>query len=278
MSEQPVVVGVDASAAALSAVRWAAREAARHGRRLMLFHACVFDGDPPRHGLFEESELLLEHIYRWLRHAAAIARTEAPGVEVEHVVRLGLAADLLVAASAEAPLLVLGSHGIGGLRGALIGSVALRVAAEAHCPVVVVRGHTEPDGPVVAGLDPAIPSEPVLRFAAEAAAARDVRLVVVRAWHDGVLNSAAELVALTAKEELGLEGQVVGLPREYPGLQLTSAVVQDRKPARALLHAAPAPQLIVVGSRGRGPIAGGVLGSTGNDLLAHATCPVAVVH
>jgi len=54
--------------------------------------------------------------------------------------------------------------------------------------------------------------------------------------------------------------------------------VQERKPSRALLRAAPAPQLIVVGSRGRGPVAGGLRGSTGNDLLAHATCPVAIVH
>lgn len=274
MSEHPVLVGVDASAASLSAVRWAAKEAERRGRGLLLFHACVFDGDPPRHGPFEESELLLEHIYSWLRHAVGIAKAEAPGVEVESTVHLGLAADLLIAASAEAPVLVLGSHGIGGLRGALIGSVALRVAAEAHCPVVVVRGHADTSGPVVAGLDPAVSDEPVLRFAAEAAESRDVPLVVVRAWHEGVLSSATEVT----QQEHGLERQLADWPGRYPGVQLTPTVVKDRKPSRALLHAAPAPQLIVVGSRGRGPVAGGLLGSTGNDLLAHATCPVAVVH
>lgn len=50
------------------------------------------------------------------------------------------------------------------------------------------------------------------------------------------------------------------------------------KPARVLMAVAPDAQLIVVGSRGRGPVAGAVLGSTGNDLLARSACPVAVVH
>lgn len=54
--------------------------------------------------------------------------------------------------------------------------------------------------------------------------------------------------------------------------------MRDRSPSWALANAVPDARLIVVGTRGRGPVAGGLLGSTGNALLAHAPCPVAVVH
>ncbi|WP_086847641.1 universal stress protein [Amycolatopsis kentuckyensis] len=252
----PVLAGVDLSAPSLAAVRWAAREAERRDTTLRLLHACVFEDTP------SPEELLLEHVHRWLRRAAEVAREEAAAVRVETAVRLGLAVDLLLEEAADAALVVLGSHGLGGLRGALIGSVALRVAAEAPCPVVVVPGHQPPrTGPVVAGIDRSGSSEHALRFAFEEAAATGAPVLVVHAGDDD-----------------GLETRVSGWRREYPGLEVRTRAVPERVPARALRHAAPDARLIVVGTRGRGPVAGGILGSTGNALLAHADCPVAVVH
>ncbi len=259
---RPVLAGVDASAPSLEAVRWAAREASRRDTTLRLLHACVFDDKPPR----EHGELLLEHVYRWLRRAAEIARERAPGVRVETAVRLGLAVDLLLEEAADAELVVLGSHGLGGLRGALIGSVALRVAAEAPCPVVVVPPHQPVlTGPVVAGVDRSESSEHALRFAFEAAAAARARVLVVHAGDD-------------TADHPELETRIATWRGKYPDLEVDTRVVRDRVPARALRHAAPDARLIVVGTRGRGPVAGGVLGSTGNALLAHAPCPVAIVH
>ncbi|WP_370962563.1 universal stress protein [Amycolatopsis sp. cg9] len=263
---RPVVAGVDASAASLAAIRWAAREAAYRDTTLRLLHACVFESAPAR--VHDESELLLEHVHRALRRGTEIARETAPGVQVETQVRLGIATDLLLAESADAGLVVLGSHGLGGLRGALIGSVALRVAAGAACPVVVVRGHSGPGGPVVAGLDATESSEHALQFALEEASARRAPVLVVHAFTDGT----------EATGQRGLEARVATWARKYPALTISSRAVRDRNPSHALLEAAPSAQLIVVGTRGRGPVAGGVLGSTGNALLSHAVCPVAVVH
>ncbi|WP_326948275.1 universal stress protein [Amycolatopsis sp. NBC_01307] len=259
-----VIVGVDASEGSLRAVRWAAHEAARRGADLRLFHACVVDpGD--------EAEPLPEHVTRRTRHAAKIARTAAPGVEVDVHVELGLAVDLLLAASGTAPLIVLGSHGLGGLRGALTGSVTLRVAAGAHCPVVVFRGQAGPQGPVVVGVDSSPASEEALRFAADAAVARGVPLVVAHAGRPSDPGTEPE-------DRRELDELVAGLAQKHPDLDVTTRVVEDREPARVLMAVAPDAQLIVVGSRGRGPVAGAVLGSTGNDLLARSACPVAVVH
>src|SRR3569833_4006594 len=96
-----VVAGVDASAASLAAIPWAAREAAYRDTTMRLVHACVFEGAPPR---AHESELLLEHVRRALRRGAELARAAAPGVRVETHVRLGLAVALLLAESAGAGL------------------------------------------------------------------------------------------------------------------------------------------------------------------------------
>ncbi|MEV4143814.1 universal stress protein [Amycolatopsis sp. NPDC049691] len=270
---RPVIAGVDASAASFDAVRWAAKEARRRGTTLQLLHACVFEGAPSR---AHDSELLLEHAHRFLHRAAEIAREQAPGVRVETSARLGLAVDLLVAESGGAALVVLGSHGLGGLRGALIGSVALRVAAGAFCPVVVVPedrpGRT---GPIVVGVDPSGSSEHALRFAIEEAAAMRAPVRVVHAWHDGLLVPDADIGSTEQRE---LEAHLASWARKYPALDITAQAVRDRIASRALLNADPDARLIVVGTRGRGPVAGGVLGSTGNALLAHAACPVVVVH
>ncbi|MET8846802.1 universal stress protein [Amycolatopsis sp. NPDC004625] len=259
-ANRPVLAGVDASEPSYAAVRWAAREAGRRDTTLRLVHACIFEGTRAN----EHDELLLEHIYRRLHRAAAIARDWAPGVRVQTAVRLGLAADLLLEESADAALVVLGSHGLGGLRGALIGSVALRVAAEAPCPVVVVPGYQPArTGPVVAGIDRSESSEHALRFAFEEAAATRAPVLVVHAGHGGDAELAARVAAWR---------------RKYPDLDVRTRFAPEREPARALQRAAPDARLIVVGTRGRGPVAGGILGSTGNTLLAHAACPVAVVH
>jgi hypothetical protein len=76
-----------------------------------------------------------------------------------------------------AQLLVLGSRGLGGLSGLLLGSVAVGLAARAACPVVVVRGEERGGagpGPVVVGVDRSSNSEGAIAFAYEAAAARGV--------------------------------------------------------------------------------------------------------
>jgi nucleotide-binding universal stress UspA family protein len=260
-ANRPVLAGVDASAASSAAVRWAAEEARRRDTTLRLLHACVFEDTPER--ALEDSGLLLEHLPRWLRRAAEDAREGAPGVRVETSVELGLAVDILLAESPDAALVVLGSHGLGGLRGALVGSVALRVAAGAACPVVVVPGHRPVrTGPIVVGLDLSDSSEHALRFALDEAALLRAPVHVVHAG--------------TAQRDL--ETRIASWARKYPALEITPRAVPDRIPSRALLHAVPDARLIVVGTRGRGPVVGGVLGSTGNALLAHAPCPVAVVH
>jgi nucleotide-binding universal stress UspA family protein len=61
----------------------------------------------------------------------------------------------------------------------------------------------------------------------------------------------------------------------YPGVYVTKIVDSDR-PSRALLRFAQDAQLFVIGSRGRGLLAGAVLGSIGLNLLHHSAVPVMI--
>lgn len=253
-----VVVGVDASQASRAAVRWAAGEAARRGSALKLLRVRGRDQE----NVVAQDELT----------AASVARDAEPGVPTEHEVTLGGIADQLIAASRTAPLIVLGTHGFGHLRGSPIGSVTADVAGHAWCPVVVVRGLRSPgSGEVIVGVDPSGDSERALVFALDAATARNTELVVVHAWHDSVLEAGADLESVEAAEERALEDRMTVWRDKYPGVVIRLEVVRDRNVARALIRVIPPAGLIVIGSSGDG------LGGTAQALLSRARCPVALV-
>jgi nucleotide-binding universal stress UspA family protein len=67
-------------------------------------------------------------------------QAEEDPVDVYLDVVEGSPAEALLARSAGAELLVVGSRGLDGLAGALLGSVSQRVVSQSRCPVVVVRG------------------------------------------------------------------------------------------------------------------------------------------
>lgn len=138
-----IVVGVDGSPASVSALRWAARQAELTGSTI---DATISWGYPMQYG----SELLYEGIdWGSLAHstlATAIAEADLV-MEINSVVVEGHPAQVLVAASADADLLVVGSRGRGGFAGLFLGSVSHYVTAHASCPVLVVR---EPEQPALA--------------------------------------------------------------------------------------------------------------------------------
>jgi nucleotide-binding universal stress UspA family protein len=74
-----------------------------------------------------------------LQEAVERVRSDHPSVEVETTVVEGQPARVLVDMSADADLLVVGSRGLGGFSGLLLGSVSQQCVHHAHCPVTVVR-------------------------------------------------------------------------------------------------------------------------------------------
>ncbi|WP_214404355.1 universal stress protein [Pseudonocardia lacus] len=282
----PVVVGVDGSDSALTAVRWAVGEAGGRRTALRLVTAFV---DNPDHvvGIPAVGEQLRQEqravARRGLAAAVAAARAADPDLRVEDELRLGLPVGVLAEEAHRAQLLVVGSRGLGGLAGLLVGSVAVGLAGRAACPVVVVRGEhpeTGADRPVVVGVDGTPTSEAAIAFAYEAAAARGAPLIALRTWvaaeYAPGLAPLVEWDPIAAAEEEILAERLAGWAEKYPDVRVRRLVGRDGA-ARALVDLSADAQLVVVGSRGRGALVGMLLGSVSHAVLHRSHCPVAVV-
>jgi nucleotide-binding universal stress UspA family protein len=139
-----VVVGVDGSAQSLAALRWAARYAAATGavmRAVLAWHYPSAAGQPPEGvvpaSVRSETE---QNMQRVLDEALAEAFGSQPAEDVETRLSYGHPAQVLIDASKEADLLVVGSSGHGAFTGMLVGSVSIHCVTSAFCPVTVVRG------------------------------------------------------------------------------------------------------------------------------------------
>jgi nucleotide-binding universal stress UspA family protein len=134
-----ILVGVDGSAESTRALRWAA-DYARLCRAEIEAVTCW--QYPTSYGL---PAVLPDYDFpAETRQVLEDALTKAFGDQIPEGLRRRVEqshpAVLLVAASAEADLLVVGSRGHGEFAGMLLGSVSEHCVTHAHCPVVVVRG------------------------------------------------------------------------------------------------------------------------------------------
>lgn len=128
-----IVVGFDGSESAREAVAWAAAEAARNGAALEVHTVSSL-------GFTTMTPSEVKRVVRPVMDAGvAHAGSVAPGVPVTAVMHEGSPAKALVEASRGADLLVVGSRGLGGFKGLLLGSVGQQCCEHAECPVVVVR-------------------------------------------------------------------------------------------------------------------------------------------
>ncbi|WP_274526454.1 universal stress protein [Micromonospora alfalfae] len=274
-----ILVGYDGSTDASVALNWAVEEARHSGQPVRL--AYVFEwltvaswvGPGVAPGVWPD-DTARRQVEDLVRRAAADATAANPGLRITGEVYDGPPALVLQERSAEAGMLVLGSRGHGGFGGLLAGSTAVSVAAHAHCPVVVVRDGPSvaaPAGPVAVGVDGSEPSLVALGFAVERAAQRRTPLRVLHAWTPGPGGAAG-----VPDERAAVEQALEPWRRTFPELAVTVDLVPT-SPAAMLIEASRDARLIVVGSRGRGGLAGMLLGSVSQQLIQHANCPVAVV-
>ncbi|WP_336082769.1 universal stress protein [Nocardia sp. SSK8] len=128
-----VVVGVDGSACSAEAIALAFDEAARRGARLVAVHAWTefFHYDSRATMQTQAESLVAESLAGYAE--------KYPDVTVERLVTQDRPARAVLAAGADAQLIVVGSRGRGGFTGMTLGSVAQAVLHGADRPVIVVR-------------------------------------------------------------------------------------------------------------------------------------------
>lgn len=267
----PVIVGFDGSAAAEAAVRYAAGQAARRGTELRIVHAFnwfvlpVAVYPPPADFDRGPRDALLD----LLDGTANDVRATQPQLTVSTRLVDGSPSAVLIDASQEAQLLVVGHRGTGGFAELLAGSTATQLAGHANCPVTVVRDTEFVDGgPLVVGMD----GSPQALAAADVAFAeahrRDVELVIV-SHSEG--RRSAEPDAVTA--------QLDQLAQQHRDVKYRRETSDAATPATALIDIADrlGAGMIIVGSRGHGGFRGLITGSTSRALVDHAVRPVTIV-
>ncbi|MFF8193424.1 universal stress protein [Streptomyces bobili] len=292
----PVVVGLDGRRESPVTAEWAAREALLRGVPLRLVHVprqpsppyvtlagVVVPTDPQRSG--HELDLVRASLSR--RH---------PGLDITAEQIPGDTVTVLLAAAADAGLLVLGSRGRGRTTGFLLGSVSRLVAARAQRPVVLVRSFAQEgqdadrsavapgtsDGDVVVGVDLAGPDDAVLAFAFEAASRRGAGLRVVH-------GCGQESEGISATELTGVNGGGPAVAPErppadllrpwqdkFPDVSVTEQAVVGQAGSH-LVDASRTAALLVVGRAARHAPVGAQIGPVTEAALHYAESPVAVI-
>lgn len=284
----PVVVGYDGSSASQAALRWATAEAIRQYAPLRItevFEVVVMTRPSP--GTVVPLAALRTARERGLEALAESIRLQHPQLHVETVLVEGVPAASLLEEAEQARMVVLGSRGLGGWTGLLLGSVAVQVSTHAHCPIVVVPADVRPrmhDKPtIVVGVDGSKTSAKAVEFAFDQAEEHNAKVVAVYAWtspYSTYRSGEGDLLFNQSQIEeasrLLVSESLAGAATEHPDVEHEVRLITGQA-ARALLIAAESADLVVVGSRGRGGFTGLLLGSVSQSVLHHAHCPVAIV-
>lgn len=139
-----IVAGVDGSLESLAALRWAIAQAELTGSTVDAVIAWELPVPATGYGWAPLTQAECAECVEIATKAVqeAISKVTGPNgnPRVRPVVRAGRPAQVLLAASADADLLVVGSRGHGVFADMLLGSVSQHCFQHAKCPVVVMRG------------------------------------------------------------------------------------------------------------------------------------------
>ena len=287
----PVVVGVDGSAAALHAVEWAAHEAARRHRPLVLVscYSVPFYGDPGLFGSYaienQVEAIKVEH-EGFVHLAAKRAAEREPHLSVRSEVVLGSPAITLAQHITPGSELVVGSTGHSGKIADVVGSTATAVCHHVSNPVVVVPAASSKRGrsmrKIVVGTDGSPAALDAVSWAYDEARMAHAELVVVHSWEypytDGTDGASdfRKKMRQDAAAQLDADAAVLAARASEDGVKVVTRLL-EKLPAQALIDEAADADLVVVGSRGRGGLSSMLLGSVSRAVVQHAPCPVAVI-
>ena len=296
MATRTWVVGVDGSEHSRTALAWAAAQAV--GRDVEIVALCTWRAPILPSDAIGQPALLMDwsafeaeltrrvdEIIASTRHDAESTAVEVvpaivPRIEPRIVPRIeqGRAAHLLIEASREAELLVVGSQGRSGLSGVVLGSVSRQCATHATVPVVVVPPDvaSTPVKHVVVGFDGSRNARAAVRWALAFSNA-DADIVVVQSvelapWMDeaGVRERFPVEVDKALTE---FESELAEL--DPGGRARRTFKLQDAR--QALAEAASGTDMVVLGARGHRRFAATLLGSVSTWMLHGASCPIVIV-
>jgi nucleotide-binding universal stress UspA family protein len=281
-----MLVGVDTSDCSRLALEWAAAVARQLDVPLRAVQAWQYPTDTiwwPGHAELADpgqtDAMLTEELTALLDEVVGDAGELDSGVEV---VRGPTSAALLHLAERNASMIVVGSRGLGGFRGLLLGSVSRQLCEHASCPVTVVRFLPEVGdirlGTILVGVDGSGHAARALAHAGDLAERTGARIIAVHAAHSAASDPRVQ-TRVTRRRSLPDLLEDWCTPLHVRGLDDHESVIAEGDPRTALLDVAEerGADLIVIGSRGLGPVSKLVLGSVASSLIHHSHVPVTVI-
>ena len=295
---RPVVLPLDGSALSERARPWAVAIARLHQAPLVLmgvvdpYQASTLGlaataGVPLYDTLVPDA---VQEVTKYLEAQAEECAAVAPGMQIDARVQIGDAAREILhgAGEIDAQLVVLTTHGRGGVDRWIRGSVAERVVSHGHLPVMLIRPWDHPvpevtaDHPgwrVLVPLDGTPLAEAPLAEAARLAVGGEVLLVRdVVPMHGEWSFDPSEQLEANAEAEAYLER--VAERMRADGTRVRTVVLTRPEVVDAITEivSMEAVDMMVVATHGRGVIGRWLHGSVSDDLALHAPVPVLLVH
>jgi nucleotide-binding universal stress UspA family protein len=224
---------------------------------------------------------------------AVAAPLREQGRAVDTVVVFGSPAEQILALAAAADLVVMGSHGHGGARRFVLGSVADEVARHAPVPVMIVRGASKSSSApavqvtrIVVPLDGSELAEQAVAMAAAVADDLGVPVHLMRVLDVDALRATVQAGIHAAAAYLRSQEEIQRYAEEYLAEQVqqlrnrdltATAEVLTGSPAVTLLDAMRPDDLVVMTTHGRGGVRRMLLGSVADKLVRAAAAPVLLV-
>ena len=277
---QAVVVGCDGSWESERAVVAGTHEAALRGCALVL--VCVADDRAVEEATLSRIPEVERDAIQAARlvvdRAESIARATDPNIDAELLTPLGTDSSELAELRSRAVMLVLGGHGAHGQVAFSLGTVSAELSRLLPCPVLIPRldrwsaaAHTGRSPSVLLGLDEGPAGGAIAALAVAEANLRECPLVVVTATPP----HAREVEGVLREEWERAWARIRAIPGAED-VQLRVVVARDDA-ARALITEANDDDVLVVGTRGGGTLAGLVSGSVARSVLDALPCDVLVV-
>lgn len=229
---------------------------------------------PPMESVSGEA---VERLEEYLENAAARLALES----VSHQCVVGDAAEVILNQAESHDLVVMGSHGRGGLGRWLLGSTTTKVVRGSETPILVVGARA--DVPVkleriLVPLDGSETAEAALETAKNLARSHSAELVLMRALMTARPELSGSAIFEAKRQEMEEAQEYLGALKEKLYSYQTEVLVAEQAPVPGILWAAQEmhADLIAIGSHGRSGAERWLLGSVAEAVLQKSHCPVLV--
>jgi nucleotide-binding universal stress UspA family protein len=275
MTNPPIVVPLDGSKNSVLAVPAAVALSKLYESPLAFVHVApvklVADG-PER----ARAQQVFEDFVHGLASAHGLEREN-----YEAVLLRGSAAGEVLRYAESCQFIVIATHGRGGFRAAIIGSVADKVVRGATSPVVLLPIHGEtdlrPERPIVVAVDGSRAAEAGLALARDLAARSKQEVMLVRAYD--LLPSAYVDITFYPVDLLGVEKEAATEYLQKTALKGEKQVLVEGRPDVVIPGTAESLNagILVLSTNGLGLARRIALGSTTDRMMRETTRPLLIV-